>query len=228
VESLNEFREYAGENPIELDTNTGNIKESKTKDGSNDLEKLQKSMGTLSQGISGLSGIASGLSAMGLKLDSGIGQAINAMQGVMQIINGVISIIQMVNAFKTSSEVPAQQMNTAAIWSNTIAIDSLIGALATNSAMNLIPFAGGGMIPHAADGYVVPGTHFSGDVTPILANAGEIVLNHSQSAQLAEELEGDRGEAIGGMPYVTGETIYLGLNNYLKANGYGEIVTTRR
>jgi hypothetical protein len=61
-----------------------------------------------------------------------------------------------------------------------------------------------------------------------MLDAGEVVLNRAQSAHLAEQLEGDRGESIESVPYVTGEMIYLGLNNYLKANGYGEMVTSQR
>lgn len=42
-----------------------------------------------------------------------------------------------------------------------------------------------------ANGGVVPGSSFSGDNTIIAANAGEVVLNHAQQANLASQLEGD-------------------------------------
>jgi hypothetical protein len=61
-----------------------------------------------------------------------------------------------------------------------------------------------------------------------MANAGELILSKTQQSTLAQELERGDEDGIGGLPYVTGETIFLGLNNYLKANGYGEVVTTRR
>jgi hypothetical protein len=115
----------------------------------------------------------------------------------------------------------------------------------------------GGVVPHAANGYYVPGTHASGDVTPIMANAGELVLNKSSQGNLANDLKGaealvqtiDRYQesimrgsqmgnaasympgnnaAAGGSPYITGEIIYMGLSAYLESSGRGEIVTSRK
>ena len=90
-------------------------------------------------------------------------------------------------------------------------------------------FSNGGVV-RAANGFsgVVPGTHYSGDVTPILANAGEVVLNRAQVGNLASQLgrRDDYGDGSS-TPYVTGEQIYLGLNNYLKRSGRGELLTAR-
>ena len=77
-----------------------------------------------------------------------------------------------------------------------------------------------------AEGGVVRGGAFAGDAVPIMANAGEVVLNASQQQNLAGQLQprdmgGDR------QPYVSGEMIWLGLNNYAKRTGKGEVVTTR-
>lgn len=77
-----------------------------------------------------------------------------------------------------------------------------------------------------AEGGVVRGGAFAGDAVPIMANAGEVVLNASQQQNLAGRLQprdmgGDR------QPYVSGEMIWLGLNNYAKRTGKGEVVTTR-
>jgi hypothetical protein len=61
-----------------------------------------------------------------------------------------------------------------------------------------------------------------------MLNAGEVVLNRAQVGNLAEQLEdNERQGGFGGTPYVTGEQIYLGLNNYLKGAGLGQIVTSR-
>ena len=90
-------------------------------------------------------------------------------------------------------------------------------------------FSGGGIVPHAANGYFVPGTHYSGDVTPIMANAGELVLSRSQQSTLAAQLQHtEQGGGYGGTPYVDGEKIFLGMNNFLRRSGKGEIVTSRR
>ena len=93
---------------------------------------------------------------------------------------------------------------------------------------------------HNATGYaqggIVKGSTYSGDrvqglvdgVTPVGLNAGEVVLNHSQQATLAAELA-DRDSGGGtSRPYVDAETIYLGVSNYLKRSGRGEIVTTKK
>ena len=75
----------------------------------------------------------------------------------------------------------------------TMAIQALATVTATTSALKSIPIVGmflhnGGVVPHAANGYFVPGTHYSGDVTPVMANAGELVLNTSSQQSLASDI----------------------------------------
>lgn len=78
-----------------------------------------------------------------------------------------------------------------------------------------------------AEGGEVKGNTYSGDQIPAMLNAGEVVLNRAQVGNLAEQLEdNDNFSGFGGTPYVTGEQIYLGLNNYLKGAGLGQIVTS--
>jgi hypothetical protein len=107
------------------------------------------------------------------------------------------------------------------ISTTVLAIEAIAGADA------LIPFARGGIVPHAANGYFVPGNNFSGDVTPIMANAGELILNKSSQNNLAsfiQEAEG-RGRSGNGLARVSGEQIWIALNAYTKRTGQGEIVT---
>lgn len=81
-----------------------------------------------------------------------------------------------------------------------------------------------------AEGGIIKGNSYSGDNIPAdtFVNAGELVLNRSQQGALAEQLtESNSGGMVAGSPYVTGETIFLGLSNYLRRNGYGELITTR-
>jgi hypothetical protein len=79
-----------------------------------------------------------------------------------------------------------------------------------------------------AEGGIVEGNTYSGDKIPAMLNAGEVVLTRSQASSLAETLEdNERQGGFGGTPYVTGEQIFLGLNNYLKGAGLGQIVTSR-
>ena len=79
-----------------------------------------------------------------------------------------------------------------------------------------------------SEGGEVKGNTYSGDQIPVAVNAGEVILTRAQQGSLAEQLEYRESiSGFGGTPYVTGEMIYLGLNNYLRVNGYGEIVTSR-
>lgn len=88
-------------------------------------------------------------------------------------------------------------------------------------------FSNGGVV-HAAEGWsgVVPGSRFSGDQVPALLNSQELVLNTAQTGRLASALQGAQSGNVG-TPYVDGEKIYLGVNNYLRRSGKGEIVTAR-
>jgi hypothetical protein len=117
----------------------------------------------------------------------------------------------------------------SAITANTIALGALTSAVTANTFAKFIPFfANGGIVPHAANGYFVGGNSFSGDNTPIMANAGELVLSKSQQGNLASMLTDE--ERVGGnaQPYLDGEKIYLGLQAYMRRSGLGEIVTSER
>ena len=85
-------------------------------------------------------------------------------------------------------------------------------------------FATGGTIPHANSGYFVGGTHFSGDVTPIMANAGELVLNKAQQGNLANQLQGGGMQNLNLTATIKGEQIRLALNNNGRRTGRGEYV----
>lgn len=89
------------------------------------------------------------------------------------------------------------------------------------------PLALGGVVK-AATG-VVAGRNFSGDTVPALLNSGEVVLNRAEVSTLAATLEnGNRNESVERQPYVTGEYIWLGVNNYLRGTGKGSIVTAKQ
>jgi hypothetical protein len=85
---------------------------------------------------------------------------------------------------------------------------------------------------------LIPGNSFSGDNLRmpvdggqgwIGVNSGELILNKAQQNNLANALSDDESRSVGGgTPYVQGELIYLGVNNYLKRSGRGEIVTSKR
>jgi hypothetical protein len=62
-----------------------------------------------------------------------------------------------------------------------------------------------------------------------MVSSQELILNRSQQGNLVSQLaENDNRQsaAAAGLPYVDGETVFLGMSNYLDRAGYGEIVTT--
>ena len=89
-------------------------------------------------------------------------------------------------------------------------------------------YAQGGIVDGSNGGFV-GGSQFSGDqVGNVRLNSGELVLSRSQQFNLASQLEGDGNQGTTpSRPYVSGELIYLGLNNYLRRSGRGEIITSR-
>jgi hypothetical protein len=78
---------------------------------------------------------------------------------------------------------------------------------------------------HAAGG-AVTGNTYSGDQIPAMLNAGEVVLNRAQTGNIASQLSGNNGGGQNAQPFVTGDIIFLGLQNYLQENGYGKLMTT--
>ena len=188
----------------EIDTYMG---KGKAVDGL-DLKKIGDKMQGLSGGLASLTG---GLKQMGIDIPQEVDQVIGVIQGLSTIIQGVQSVIQI---FSTSS----QAANTIALTANTAALWAV-------AATNAIPFAGGGIIPHAADGYFVPGNNFSGDITPIMANAGELVLNRAQQGNLASQLQGG---GMGGWKLTTklaGTDLLVSLERTLQKQGYGRLAT---
>lgn len=149
----------------------------------------------------GLSGFQSGLKQLGIDLGDGFGNVVSGLQGIASILTAIQTIVGAIEAVSQIS----------AFW----------------------PLAGGGIIK-AAGGTLV-GDSYSGDNLRGIGpggqiyglNAGEIVLNRAQAGVLAAELSsGNDGGGVA-QPYVSGQYIFLGTNNYLKASGQGEIVTTK-
>lgn len=111
-------------------------------------------------------------------------------------------------------------------WVAWLAAGTAVLASTISTVHSLTGFANGGIVGHAAGGYFVPGNSYSGDNIPIMANAGEVVLNRAQTGVLASALS-EQSAPSTSTPYVSGEKIYLGMENYLKRIGRGEIVTSR-
>ena len=216
LDKINEKRKEMGLDQLTLDYDTGTFsnKDTSKKGGLAQVDKF----------VSGLSSVSSGLQQMGIQLPEGVTKLLGAAQGLMTIIQAVNSIITMFSTTTATAQVTAETANTAAMTGLIAAVEANTIAL---YAKSFIPgFANGGIVGHAAGGYFVPGNSYSGDNTPILANAGEVVLNRAQTGVLASALSEQSAPATS-TPYVSGEKIYLGMENYLKRIGRGEIVTSR-
>jgi hypothetical protein len=175
----------------------------KKKDGMEDSKKV----------TSGLNEVASGLQQMGIMLPQEVQQVLGVINGLMTVIEGVNTIIGVTQAAELTANTAAMVALTSALWANT--------------ATSFFPgLARGGIVPHAANGYFVPGTHYSNDVTPIMANAGELVLNRAQQGNLAAQLGGGGLQDLNISAIITGEQIRLVLNNNGRRTGRGEYVTT--
>ena len=113
-------------------------------------------------------------------------------------------------------------------------VSSILSGIATvvtaiqaiSAADTLIPFANGGVV-RAAMGWTVPG-HSYADTVPSLLSSGEVVLNRAQQGNLLSQMESGSGRMSDVQPYVDGEKIWLGVTNYLKRKGRGEIVVSKK
>ena len=185
-----------------------NIEKSLKKDKDKDPLKESKKL------VSGLSDVANGLEQMGITLPEEVQQVLGVINGLMTVIEGVNTIIGVTQA--------------SLLTSNTIAMGLLTEALWANTATNIIPFANGGIVPHAANGYFVPGNRFSGDTTPIMANAGELILNRSQQSNLASQIQGGGLSGLNLYTEISMEKLRVGLTTNSMRRGKGEYVTSKR
>ena len=146
----------------------------------------------------GVSSMVSSLEQMGIELPEGFKSMVGAIGGVIGVLQ---SIMMIVNAIQAVQEV-----------------GTFLGL-----------FKNGGIVPHAQNGLnVVGGTHYSGDVTPILANAGEVVLNRSQVSTLASALQGSGAQNMKLEATVSGEQLRFVLNNNGRRTGRGEYVQSTK
>ena len=147
-----------------------------------------------------VSSIAGGIQQLGVELPDGINRALAMMQGISTILTAILTITTLIKGEET-----------------------------VQTFTSFLPgFKNGGLVPHAATGMLIPGNDYS-DRTPVYASSGELILNRAQQHNIAGQLEGvaQRNNG-GGTPYVLGEQIWLGVNNYLRRNGRGEIVTANK
>ena len=198
LDKYNELREQIGEEPITIDFNTGKIAE--------DGKKANKTW----------KDAASAVQSVGSAFSQIEDPAAKAMGTVMQAIASIaLGFAQAASAKDT----------TASGWAWLAWLAAGTAAMATTIATvhSLTGFAEGG---------IVPGNSFSGDNLHTVdygINSGELILNRSQQSTIASALmEADNARGgYAGAPYVTGEKIVLGINNYARRSGRGELVFSK-
>ena len=146
------------------------------------------------------------------------------LQGTQTMISSLQSIVGGIESL--GIELPQGLSNVLGALQT---ITGILGAIQTMQQVGtwLGIFRNGGIVPHAANGYYVPGNNYSGDVTPVLANAGELILNRAAQNSIASQLSGGGMQNLHLTASVSGEDIILSVNNALKRRNKGEIATWR-
>jgi len=163
--------------------------------------KMTDVLGDVSGGIGQMVG---GLEQLGVDIPEGLKSVVSGITTVTSILSAIATIVMAIQAI--------------------------------SAADTIIPFAHGGLVGKAAGGMLIPGNNFSGDNLrmPVMGgrgmigvNSGELILNRSQQDSIAQQLSVDTGRTATSQPYVSGEMVYLAVNNFLRRTGKGEILTAK-
>ena len=203
IDKINEKLKELGIKPIKINFETGNI--------ANVGKETEKSWRGAAGAMSAAGSALQGLEDPGAKIAGIVGQAIANI------------------ALGFSQATAASSGGGIFGWIAAIA-GGLTTMLSTISAIHSATgYAQGGIVDGRGGGFV-GGMAYSGDnVGNVRLDSGELVLNRAQQNNLANALEGGNNNNVENrQPYVNGELIYLGLNNYLKRTGRGEIVVSKR
>ena len=85
-------------------------------------------------------------------------------------------------------------------------------------------YAGGGSIASGVGGGAITGTTYSNDQIPIMANAGEVILNKAQQATLAQNIQ-NGGSNLRVTGVLQGTNLLMCIENTLISQGKGQIAT---
>ena len=192
-DQYNELRESIGEDPIQINFETGKI----SQDGKN-AAKTWKDAASAVQSV---------------------GQAFNQIEDPAAKVAGTLAqaIASVALGYAQATKMAAE---TSGPWGwIAFAAAGLAQMVATISTIK--------SVAHYAQGGIVGGNDHT-DNTLISVSSGELILNRSQQENLASSLNNGGGAvALSQLPYVTGEKIVLGVNNWAKQTGRGQLVFSK-
>jgi hypothetical protein len=198
VAKINEARKAAGLDAIQIDFKTGNVNNA-AKEVAKDGDDAAHNWRAAASAI------------------QSVGSALGSIEDPAAKVAGLIAqaIAQAAATFAASLK------GTFTPW------DWIAGAAAGTATMiSTIAAIKSATAGSYAEGGIVPGRSFTGDNLTANVNSGEVILSVAQANTIASILQGGGSQQSGGTPYVTGETVILGINNTLRRQGRGEIVTT--
>ena len=147
-------------------------------------------------------------------------------QTIGELSSGVSSIVGGIQ--QLGIEIP--EGLTRVVGSLQVITSILVGIEALIEVGNFLDIFHAGGVVHAANGFAgtVPGSRYSGDHIPILANAGEVVLTRAMAGNLASQLNGNALADLNLTATVRGEQLKFSLNANGRRTGTGEYVQTNR
>lgn len=150
---------------------------------------------------------------------SSVGMALASVEDPTAKVAGIIleAVASVAQAF--SSALSSDQTTKGNIW-------AFIAAAAASTAAMVSTIATIHSATGFAQGGMVQGNTYSGDMVPIRANAGEVVLTRAMQGNLASQLEGNGLGNLNLSATISGEQIRLALNNNGRRTGRGEYVQT--
>ena len=201
VDKINEELKKIGKDPIKIDFDTGSVKKQ-----SKDMSKNWKDAASAIQSVGSA---MTSIEDPAAKIMGTIGQAIAS------IALGFAQATASDSKLGVFGWIAAIAAGTATMISTIAAIHSATG------------YANGGMIKgnsYSGDNLMAQGP--SGELIGL--NAGEIVLNRAQTANVASALQGNGIQGMNLTATIRGEQIRLALNNNGRRTGKGEYVQTNR
>lgn len=146
------------------------------------------------------------------------------------MVGNALSSLQDPSA-QIASTVAMAIANIAMAYSETLAKDktnkSNIWYFIATAAAAMVSMATTISSIHSATGYakggIVDGNSYSGDNIPIMANAGELILDKAAQNSIASQLEGNGMGNLNLRGVLSGENIVIAADRYLKRSGQGEL-----